>query len=534
MNLKGIKIDKKLYRKINEIGVENLKNSTLRGLDEFKCFTWSNFTKQEFSSLIKSLKFFDNNNLLDNISDSQIFIFNYFTDVTEMDIATVLKDVEGNNVIIDIEYKSGLDVKEKLDLQIVSRITDHMQQLFLNEKYIVIGMTDDGFYRASYYNGIENIDFTDFAEFKELFIKLESKDNVESILTQANNLAGIHKLYRQLEDGSFKYYEETKRTTEFILEKISEGKKAVICLSSPGTGKTVAAFKLFFENMDFMFLIMNEKFYRSLSLVKYFCSGRCFFGTDTFLSKDLSNKIVLIDEAQRLSKEQILTIINKSKATIIFGDTNQAFMPHDLNLDGSGLIKYLRDNGVYVHKKELKRSKRYDDNVEKALNYLVSKSSNEKMSIELYDYKINLFYNSELFLKEYNDCVGGKKIFTTFNKKDSDTLLIGDTTFYMAQRELCDFAIINGLENYIGHTLHAISFDVENNFVYLPDIRVKQRKSKDILVLEGMDISNEENITKILNELNILFTRGKKSLNILVPDIETYLHLNKKLKDIKS
>ena len=47
MNLKGIKVTKKMYKRISEIGVSNLKASTLHGLEEFKKFTWSNFVKQE-------------------------------------------------------------------------------------------------------------------------------------------------------------------------------------------------------------------------------------------------------------------------------------------------------------------------------------------------------------------------------------------------------------------------------------------------------------------------------------------------------
>lgn len=55
MNLKGIKITKKMCQKINAFGVDNLKHSMLQGLDEFKKFTWSNFVKQEFKALINCM-----------------------------------------------------------------------------------------------------------------------------------------------------------------------------------------------------------------------------------------------------------------------------------------------------------------------------------------------------------------------------------------------------------------------------------------------------------------------------------------------
>ena len=532
MNLKGIKVTKKMYMRINEIGVANLKASTLHGLEEFKKFTWSNFIKQEFSALIDCINYLEKNSVLININTSQLFIFNYYTDVTEMDIATVLTDSDNKNVIIDIEYKSGIDSKVKLDEQINKRIQDHMKQLFLNEKYIVIAMNEDGFYRANYYNSENNIEIGSLQELQHLFDNLYNNNYVETILTQANDLAGIHSLYNKMENGEFKYYEETKRTTEFILEKINEGRKAIVCLSSPGTGKTVVAFKLFFENDDTLFLIMNQKFYNSLGLTKYFITGRCFFGTDTFMSQDLTDKIVIIDEVQRLSKETILKIIKKSKATVLFGDTGQSFMPNDLELDGHKLINYLKEKGVYVHSKELKRSKRYNDNVEKALNYLSSRSNMLKENIILEDYKINIFYDANDFLNSYHLCKDGKKMFTTYSYHQEPSIMIGDEIYYMADRDFYTFSIAAGPENYIGHTLHAISFDVENCYVYLKNVCIISKKGKDILISKDNVNIDEEKIKKLLNELNILFTRGKKTLNIYTDDLEVYLFLNKKLKNI--
>ena len=532
MNLKGIKITKKMYKKISEIGVSHLKNTMLKGLDEFKKFTWSNFVKQEFDNLIMCMEVLDENGIFDNLSDKQLFIVNYYTDVTEMDIATVLKDKDDKNIIVDIEFKTGNESREKLDEQISKRVNDHMRQLFLREKYIVIAMNDNGFYKAVYYDSNDSIILNSIGELKELTNNFYGNDYVETILTQANDLAGIHNLYKQMESGEFKYYEETKRTTEFIIEKINDGKKAIVCLSSPGTGKTVVAFKLFFENENTMFLITNQKFYNSLGLTKYFIEGRCFFGTDTFLKNDLSEKIVIIDEVQRLSKEKILEIITSSKATVLFGDTGQAFMSTDLDLEGHKLISYLKENGIYTCEKELKRSKRYNDSVERALNFLTSRNLSLQEKVILEDYKINLFYDASDFLSAYHSCKGSKKMYTTYDYKHCSTLLIGDEIFTMAERNFYEFSISTGYENYIGHTLHAISFDVENNFVFLRNVCVINKAKKDILANKILTTPTQENITKFLNELNILFTRGKKTLNIYTEDLEVYLYLNKKLKDI--
>ena len=534
MNLKGIKITKKMCQKINTFGVDNLKHSMLQGLDEFKKFTWSNFVKQEFKALINCMMKLLNEGIFSNINDNQLFIFNYYTDVVEMDIATVLLDNEENNVVIDIEYKSG-NVEaaiEKLDVQIEKRVQDHMPQLFLNGKYIVIGMTENGFYKANYFDSKNNIEISDYTDLNNLMQNFSSNSSVEVILTQANNLAGIHNLYKEMEEGKFKYYEETKRTTDFILKKIGDGVKTIVCFSKPGTGKTVVAFKLFFENDNTMFLLMNQKFYNSLGLIKYFSSKRCFFGTDTFLSQNLSDKIVIVDEAQRLNKETILKIINSSKATILFGDVDQSFLPNDLDLDEQGLVNYLRENQIYVHTKELKRSKRYNDAAESALKFLSSRASDLKNNIILEDYKINIFYDVNEFLESYHGCKSSKKMFTTYDYRKQHILLIGDEIFYMAEKDDYSFAICTGMENYIGHTLHAISFDVENNYIFLKGTRIINHKKKDIIFRNDIEPTNELEVTKFLNELNILFTRGKKSLNIYTDDLEVYLYLNKKLKKI--
>lgn len=532
MNLKGLKISKKMCKIILEIGVNNLTFNMLKGLDEFKKYSWSGFQKKELDCLIKAFGVLENNSILENISDNQLFIFNYSTDVTEMDIATVLKNEKNENVIIDIEFKSSEEAETKLDMQILKRIQEHIPQLFLKTKYIIIGMTENGFYRAVYNDGIENANIYNVEELHNLFLTLNDNEYVENVLTQANDLAGIHNLYNSMETGEFRYYEETKRTSEYINKRIEEGNKAIIVFADAGTGKSVIAFKLFFENPNTRLLIMNEKFYRALGLTKYFSIGRCFFGSDTFLAQDLSDKIVIIDEAQRLNKELILEIINASKVSILFGDCGQSFLDGDLSLDESEFVEYLRTNGVYVTSKKIKRSKRYNDSVEEALKYLSNKSLEVKEKISLEDYSIKIFYDASDFLKEYHLCKGSKKMYTTFDYRNVKELTIGEEKFIMSEREFSIFSICSGYENYIGHTLHAISFDVDNNFVYLPNVIIGNRRKKDVLTKEGLDLKNEEAVTKFLNELNILFTRGKKSLNIYTSDFKVYLFLNKKLKDI--
>ena len=123
-------------------------------------------------------------------------------------------------------------------------------------------------------------------------------------------------------------------------------------------------------------------------------------------------------------------------------------------------------------------------------------------------------------------------MFTTYDYRDDLLIPIGDEKFYMADRDFYAFSVSTSSEDCIGHTLHAISFDVENNYVYLDNVCIINKSGKDTLVKKDSDYKNEEMIRKFLNELNILFNRGKKSLNIYTTDFEVYLFLNKKLKNI--
>lgn len=154
----------------------------------------------------------------------------------------------------------------------------------------------------------------------------------------------------------------------------------------------------------------------------------------------------------------------------------------------------------------------------------------EKIKIE--DYKINIYYDIEDFLDAYHNCKDSKKMYTTYDFRNEQNIQIGGEKFIMAGKDFYQYSITVGYENYIGHTLHAISFDVENNFIFLNNVCICSKGNKDLLVKEGCDMKDEESINKFLNELNILFTRGKKSLNIYTSDFEVYLYLSRKLKEI--
>ena len=75
--------------------------------------------------------------------------------------------------------------------------------------------------------------------------------------------------------------------------------------------------------------------------------------------------------------------------------------------------------------------------------------------------------------------------------------------------------------------MHALSFDVDHGFIYLPTVKIVKSNRQNKIYYQ--DVIDNDDVTKFMNELNILFSRGRKSLNIFVNDIHTYLFLKARL-----
>ena len=124
-------------------------------------------------------------------------------------------------------------------------------------------------------------------------------------------------------------------------------------------------------------------------------------------------------------------------------------------------------------------------------------------------------------------------MYMTYNHKNDFITRIGNKRFTHANWNHDNFSIDIANSDLIGNTLHAISFDVEHCFVYLPDIFIKEEGDKVFFVYKGIENDNIK-IRKLHNELVILFSRGQLSLNVCVVDLKTYLLFNKRFKKISN
>ena len=351
--------------------------------------------------------------------------------------------------------------------------------------------------------------------------------NLDDYLIQSSNLASIVKLCSDIQKGIYNFYEDTNKIYNSLISRIGID-DAYIVYGNAGTGKSVLALKLFFENPDSKILLMNSKLYYCFSFdSQYYHSGRATFNTDDFISIIDKNTISIIDECQRLDIKKIVDIISKSKITYLFGDHKQACFKN-CTLDNEKQLKEKLTNeyGFAVSVKTLKKARRYNDEVNKALEFLTSSSNKDPENVLPKDYNIEVYFDANKFINKYETTDGIKKIYAPMVCA-SRTLVIGDKRFTKANYNDDSFSTWPNNKDYYGTTYHALSFDIDHCFVYLGNTKIIRFNNRQYIYHENLS-SNPlfDEIQLFTNELNVLFTRGRKSLNIMVSDIESYLYLN--------
>ena len=535
MNTKGLKLDKKLAFKIYN-SYDSISLQNMRGINPFVSFSWIGFSREEFKNILSLFVFLCNNNFFKSIEDNHPFIFNYSTDVTEMDIAAVLED-DSDIYFLDVETKNGDDEEElinKIKIQIEKRKDDYLPQILKGKNFITIGFVNNSYVCGYYFKNDSCSEITDESTLCSLISKMKGHKNQDEYLVQSSNLASIVKLCNDIQNGEYKFYEETNKIYSALISKIGTD-DAYIVYGNAGTGKSVLALKLFFELNNSKILLMNSKLFFAFNFnSKYYYSNRATFNSNYFLNIIDENTISIVDESQRLPIEFVAKIIEKSKITFLFGDHKQACFSNCTLENGKQLKeKLINDYGFTVSLRLLKKARRYNDDVNNALEYLTSPGMKEpKISLPS-DYKIEIYYDSLKFLEEYDSIKGIKKIYTPVYHSPNE-LIIGDKKFTRARFDYDNFSIWTDSMDYYGITYHALSFDIDHCFVYLKSTNIIKYGGKQYIF--NREITDDivfSDIQMFLNELNVLFTRGRKSLRILVDDVETYLYLNALINKLK-
>ena len=533
MNIKGLSINKTIGLKLLK-SIDSITINELKGINPLRSFSWEGFSKQEFKNLLILLFELIDRGMFESVDNFHNFVFNYSTDVTEMDIVTVFQYNE-EPLFIDIEGKNGddEDLIDKIDSQLNNRINNQIPQMIKgNGKYVVMGYVNNIFYKAYYYDGKEHVEYNSENALIDFLSSLSGFDNSEEYLLQTSNLATITKTCELIQKGIYKYYEDTNKVYASLVEQL---KRNDVCLiyGNAGTGKSVLALKSFFELEDAKLLLVNSKFYYSLGFERYYSDEKATYNSRKFLEMIDKDTISIVDECQRIDYSTLVEIIQKSKATIAFGDHKQAFTDRSILDNIKNLAKKLeKEYGFKVYKRELKRARRYSDEVDKALSMLTNSSKDKSISKLSKEYEINLFYDEDSFIRKYDSVSGIKKIYTPV-RNAKDVIEISGKQFIKAKYRDDSFSVWTALDNYYGVTYHALSFDIDHCFVYLDSVSMIKFQKESYIFYDNYNGNVEfSDIQLFLNELNILFTRGKKSLNIYVKDIRVYLHLNNIIKKL--
>ena len=245
-----------------------------------------------------------------------------------------------------------------------------------------------------------------------------------------------------------------------------------------------------------------------------------------------SDDLAIVDECQRLSLEDMKMIVEKSKCAVFFGDEKQAWSENLTNLNSKALCNEFEKSGFDSYCKKLTKSKRYSDETNKAITSLLFPTKPADVIKLPYGYTIYITFKPKTFLKMFKEADGLKKLYCPYTDSAGKTFKIDQEELPCASRTDDNFSAKPDSSKY-GTTYHALSFDVDDCFVFLPYTKAIEFRRKSYLFTSRLEMA-EKNIRKYQNELNILFTRGRKSLTICVEDITAYLLLRKRWLRLKN
>ncbi len=541
MDIKGAIINLSTFRSLYKI-IDNFDYSSgfLKGVDGFNLNPLDKF-KEEFSDVVKAIEQLDAHIFKKHeLQSKHEFVVHFENDVAEMDCVTFL-NINNAPFFVDIEVKNT-EHFEQLDDQFENRETDTLPQLNLSENYLLIGFLNGKHKKSILKHGSKRIVIE---KINDLVNALQHLNNeiidTRLLLKDVEGILKIQDVKNKIVANDFKYYSATRDAINSIVDNIKNGKKIIIVHGNAGCGKTVIALSLFFKYQDVKLLVINKNLYNVLSLSRYYRNNTCFFGTNSFINAISTKDVAIIDECQRLSCSDIKEISSRAKCVVLLGDSNQAFTRSDVLLDENELKNSLIESYGFcdseIVTKKIKKTARYNSKVNQLLEILhnglpinsCTNSIKEKVGDE---FAIDITMSSTSFMDKYNSLSSSSRIYTPFFHDMPTSIKVGGTVFNVAGKDDGSFSVSNYYSNFIGNTFHAISFDVDNSFVILARVGLCRRNEMFFFYDRNCDPNSlsEEELLKFSNQINILFTRGRKSLHILTDDFYVYSYLNYKIK----
>lgn len=527
MSVSGLKLTKEFIRKL--YSQQSEINDVRECIEPFVEFQWRGFHNDEFFHLINAFEVLDKAGLFDFLPDDYLFVFNFYNNAVEMDIVTIFDDDNENDIFLDIEVKNGdfEEVSSKLSTQLNNRINSQMGEFLKAGKYMLIGIINDSLFKSYFFDGGKVKEIAEQNLLLKMVKNFKPEKNTEALIYQKSEMASLYSIWSDIKGGTYPFCRDTNNHYKIIEEKMTKN-RAIFVYGDAGTGKSVLALRLFQEHEEeAKFLVLNSKLYNTLNLGHaLYSSGKTTFNSKTFINSLTADSLSIVDECQRLSLKDMESIVSKSKCAVFFGDEKQAWSENSTNLNSKELKFHFQNLGYESYCKKLTKSKRYSDETNKALASLLffgKRSDDTKLP---YGYSIYITFKPSTLLKMFDKSDGLKKLYCPYTDSKGATIKLNDREFPCASWTDDDFSAKPDSTKY-GNTYHALSFDVDDCFVYLPDTKAIEYNGKSYLFTTNL-LKSKDNITRYQNELNILFTRGRKSLTICVEDITAYLLLKKR------
>lgn len=364
------------------------------------------------------------------------------------------------------------------------------------------------------------------------FIVKNIDEELDYIKVSNNDLLDLVRAYK----NELPLNEITYNNYNNIVEDIDNGIENIITEGAARTGKTIIAMRLLGKYNDAKLLIMNNHFYSSLidsfkvmnvefPDERIFTHGGCYTGINI-----KNSRILIVDEAQRLSKDYFEKIISSDamESAVFLGDNLQKLNWHyDRGIDF--ITDYLEENNLEYNKYYFDQSIGIPRNAVQAIKYLLFNNIEfENQSINTYE--INITDNETSFLNAYKEDKLFKKHMTTIY------LGIGDFKTDLKGFKRMTLSEVNGIpyflnsqikDNRILTTYEVISRELDAVYIVIPPEVYADE--------EGLHYEDNEELDEyLLNQLYILMTRGKISVNILCKNDTCYNYLKKRLEIIKS
>ena len=449
-----------------------------------------------------------------------------------------LQEGKKTHVWLDIEVKTALrggirsEIETVLNNQVDSHAQDVMPTFFRDIMCVSVGFVDGDFASAKvHYQGATNsLSETEFYSFMK---EVDWSDNGLSYIQQITGIGNIRDIIQKIENGTFKWHVDTLKKIDSLDRKL-QTERFILCYGDAGSGKSVLATSLFMRHRQdtnkAKMLVINQKFYKVLSMDRFYNNKECFYGSDQFLNALTSDSVAIIDEAQRVSMDYLAKVLAKAKCLIAFGDQRQSFYYTDNLNRPMDIVKDIESQtGVIGQYIPIRSPKRYDDAVATALESLTKLDTKPQAKKgNLNNYSVRVMRDFDEFMDAYTKD-DSSRMFIPHGDRDS---FLHDSRIKERELQLLgteDSDFYSG-KKYVGDTFHAISFDVDNSYIYLPNLTLGNLyNKKDVLTEDRLSTVDEKQ--RFLNELNILFTRGLKSLTIYVPNAVAYLHIISVLKN---